>query len=118
MIMQVLNTLFLAAFAMSALVQYNDPDAAAWVLIYAAAAALCLAQYRKTPPRWLAATLLIASLAWIGALLPDVVGRVPWRDIFDSISMRSRAVEEAREMGGLALVALWSAVLFLKRRPA
>jgi len=109
--MKVLNSLFLAAFVLSALVQYNDPDAIAWALIYTAAAVLCLFQYRKTPPRWLAAALLVASLVWIGALLPDVIGHIPWRDIFDSISMRTRAVEEAREIGGLALVALWSAVL-------
>jgi len=109
--MKVLNSLFLAAFVLSALVQYNDPDAIAWALIYTAAAVLCLFQYRKTPPRWLAAALLGASLVWIVALLPDVVGHVPWRDIVGSISMRTRAVEEAREIGGLALVALWSAVL-------
>jgi hypothetical protein len=109
----VFNAIFLIAFLLSALVQYNDPDALPWILIYLAAAAMCILQTLARCPRWLPVTLLIVSLGWMGALLPAIVGQVSPAEVFESISMRTRAVEEAREIGGLALVAAWSAVLAL-----
>jgi len=108
--MTVFNAIFLAAFALSALAQYNDPDALPWILIYVAAAAMCAAWYRRRCPRWLPVLLLVVSLVWIGALLP-ALGAVSFGQIFESVRMQTRAVEEAREIGGLALVAVWSAVL-------
>lgn len=107
----VLNTLFLVAYVLSALVQYNDPDALPWIAIYIASAIMCINYYRRRLPRWMAPTLLVISLLWIGTLLPAVAGQVPLSEIFESLSMRTRSVEEAREIGGLALVAIWAAVL-------
>ena len=108
------NAVFLLAFLLSAAVQYNDPDLLRWIAIYTAAAALCLARFLVPLPRWLPASLLAISLAWIGLLLPKVVGQVSVGEVFESITMRTRAVEEAREIGGLLLVAAWSAVLMLR----
>lgn len=107
----VLNTLFLVAYVLSALVQYNDPDALPWIAIYIASAIMCISYYRRRLPRWMAPTLLVISLLWIGTLLPAVAGQVSLSEIFESLSMRTRSVEEAREIGGLALVAIWAAVL-------
>lgn len=112
------NGIFLAAFLMSALVQYNDPDTLLWVLIYTAAAWMCVAQYRKNLPRWLPPSLLVVSLAWMAWLLPALTNGVSWHDIFESLSMKTKAVEEAREFGGLALVAGWAAVLTFHRNRA
>ena len=111
MLYTVLNTLFLVAYVLSAAVQYNDPDALPWVTIYTAATFMCISYYRRRLNRWVAPALLFTSLLWMGSLLPSVVGQVSLADIFESISMRTRSVEEAREIGGLALVAIWSAVL-------
>ena len=107
---QVLNLFFLLAFALSALVQFNDPDAAPWIAVYLAACAMCVARHRGACPRWLPLLLLVVSLLWIGTLVPSL-GDVSVDEIFESVSMKTRAVEEAREIGGLALVAIWSAVL-------
>jgi len=107
--------LFLAAFLLSALVQYNDPDAIIWIAVYLAAAALSLPRLRARLPRWSAPLLYSVALVWIGTLLPAVVGKVSAHEIFASLTMQTRAVEEAREIGGLALVALWSGVLTLRR---
>ena len=111
----ILNSLFLAAYLLSALVQYNDPDPWAWFAIYGAASAMCIAWFRRRLPRWVPTLLLVISLLWIGTLLP-ALGQASLGDIFASISMQNRAVEEAREAGGLALVAIWSAVLMHRRR--
>ena len=111
MVLKVLNLVFLVAFVMSAAVQYNDPDTLVWVVIYLAAAGMCVLQYRHTGRRWLPPALLIIALAWIATLLPSIVGQVSLKEVFASISMATEAVEEAREIGGLVLVALWAGVL-------
>ena len=111
MLFYVFNKLFLAAFALSAAVQYNDPDALPWLVAYGAAAALCAAQFTALGTRWLAAVLFLASLAWSAVLLPRILGQVSADEIVASISMQTQAVEEAREIGGLWLIALWSGCL-------
>ena len=116
MAMTISNTFFLVIYLLSAAVQYNDPDALLWLLIYLAAAMMCAAQYRQHPPRWLPRILLAVSVAWSIALLPSIVGQVSPEEIFASISMRTQAVEEAREIGGLLLVGLWAAVLSYRQR--
>jgi hypothetical protein len=59
--------------------------------------------------------LLIICLVWIGTLVPHILGKTSLAEIFASVSMQTREVEEAREIGGLLLVALWSAVLSFRR---
>ena len=50
----ILNALFLAAYLLSALVQYNDPDPWAWVAIYLATAAVAFGSISTRFP-WQAA---------------------------------------------------------------
>lgn len=106
-----LNAFCLISFALSAALQYNDPDALLWAAMYLAAAGMCIAQMRNRLPRWLPPTLLAISLGWIIWLLPSIVGQVSLAEIFASISMQTKAVEEAREIGGLCLVGFWAGVL-------
>ena len=115
MILGFLNGLFLVAYLLSAAVQFNDPDALIWIAIYLAAAVMCFARWRRRLPKWLAPLLLAISLVWIGSLLPSIVGKVSPAEIVESISMQTRAVEEAREIGGLLLVAIWAGVLSWRR---
>ena len=101
MIIPIFNTVFLIMYLLSAAVQYNDPDALLWILIYLFAAGMCIARMRKKQQRWLPRTLLVVSLLWMGSLLPHIVGQTSLAEVFASISMQSKAVEEAREIGGL-----------------
>ena len=114
MITTVFNTLFLAVYLLSAAVQYNDPDPVRWMLVYLAAALMCILQYRGKRQRLLPMLLLAVSLLWMGSLLPSFVGQATPAEIFASITMQTRAVEEAREFGGLLLVALWAGILGLR----
>ena len=59
------NTLFLVAYLLSALVQYNDPDALPWIAIYLAATAMCVAEYLKKQPTWLPPLLAGITGLWI-----------------------------------------------------
>jgi hypothetical protein len=108
---KIVNGLFLLAYLLSAAVQYNDPDALPWALIYLAGAAMCVDQFLHRRFNWLAPALIAVCLCWVLWLLPSIVGQVSLQEIFDSISMKTRAVEEAREIGGLALVLLWAAIV-------
>ncbi|CAA0111656.1 Uncharacterised protein [Halioglobus japonicus] len=116
MLIKSCNTVFLLVYLSSAAVQYNDPDALLWVAVYLAAALMCALQFRTNPPSWLPRVLLVISAVWMGALLPSIVGQVSLQEIFASISMKTRAVEEAREIGGLLLVSLWAGVLSYRQR--
>jgi hypothetical protein len=49
------------------------------------------------------------NLDW--SVATSFINIVSWAEIVESISMKTEAVEEAREVGGLALVLLWSVVL-------
>jgi hypothetical protein len=115
MLLNFFNILFLGAFILAAAVQYNDPDALIWAAVYLAAVLMCIAQVRKRQPVWLPPLLLAISLVWAGTLLPNIVGQVSMVEIIDSISMKTREVEEAREIGGLLLVATWAGVLIITK---
>ena len=111
-----LNSLFMAAFTLSAVVQYNDPDALVWIVIYLAAAVMCITHFHSARLKWLPPLLMAISFVWIGTLMTSIVGKVSLTDIFASITMKTREVEEAREIGGLLLVLVWSGFLSYRQR--
>ncbi|MBN7796367.1 transmembrane 220 family protein [Parahaliea mediterranea] len=115
MVFSLCNALFTLAFLLSAGVQYNDPDGLLWGVTYLCAAAMCVSQFAGPRLPWLPGVLLVASLAWAGLLLPEVVGQVQWRDLVSSMHMRTAAVERGRETGGLLLVAFWSGILLIRQ---
>jgi hypothetical protein len=112
----VLNAIFLIIYLLCAAVQYNDTDAILWICWYLAAASMCIVEFRLEPPRWPPWVLAVISVAWIGTLLPSIVGQVSLEDIFTSISMKTDTAEQAREIGGLLLVGLWAGVLSYRER--
>ncbi len=107
-----------ALFLFAAAVQYNDPDPLRWMGIYGVAALACLLSLAGRLPRWMPVLVGMVALAWAGTLAPGV-GRVSIGEIFQLYGMLSEPVEEAREMGGLLIVATWMGALRLAGvRPA
>jgi hypothetical protein len=104
-----MGILFLFAVA----VQYNDPDPLRWMAIYGLAALACGLSLAGRLPRLAPVAIGLAALVWAATLAPGVVGRVSLGDLFESYAMKSAPVEEARETGGLLIVAAWMAVLAL-----
>ena len=102
---------FAIAYLLSAAAQYNDPDGWLWGLFYLAAALLAGLAAAAQPKTVASAALAALAWAWTLSLLPDFIGKVSSTELFDSLTMKTRAVEEAREAGGAALVALWMTVL-------
>jgi hypothetical protein len=107
------NFLMTGAFLFSVIVQYNDPDPLRWMSIYGLAALASIFSF-KQQLRWqFSAVVGGVALIWAASLAPHVIGKTTFRDMFQSFHMINEVVEEAREMGGLLIVASWMAVLTL-----
>ena len=112
------NRLMAVLFLIAAGLQYNDPDPLRWMAIYGLAALGCVLALAGRLPRLVPAAIGLGALAWAATLAPGVLGRVSIGELFESYAMKSEPVEEAREMGGLLVVAAWMAVLALRRPSA
>jgi hypothetical protein len=107
-----IDALGAAMFAFAAWLQLNDPDPVQWVAIYLAAAGLALAGPRHRRAGAAAALVAAVAVVWALSLAPDVVGRTSWGKMTETWKMQREdaPTEEAREMGGLAVVVVWMSV--------
>jgi hypothetical protein len=98
-----------ALFVLSAAVQWNDPDPAYWIAIYGVAAILAARAAQGQAPLVPNAVALSAYALLALRALPDLLGAR--EQAFSHWHMLSSGDEVAREAGGLAICALWSAAL-------
>lgn len=106
---RIADGIFLLLFAFSVVVQVNDPDPFRWIAIYSVAALACMMAEHL---HWTVFALIgIVALAWAATFAPDIIGRVPFLSMFEEFEMKSKDVEESREMYGLLLVAFWMSML-------
>jgi len=105
-----INALVAVMFVVSALLQYNDPDPLRWIVIYLAAAAACMAVFR---PRgwWVAAAVGSLCLIWAATMAPRVLPDLQLGHLVKTMEVKTPQIEEGREMLGLAIIALWMAIL-------
>ncbi|MFD2515303.1 transmembrane 220 family protein [Pontibacter locisalis] len=95
MLKKIVATLFGLTFLSFVIVQYNDPDPALWMIIYAIAALLCLASafYKVNHTLlWIAATVFLAG------------GIYMWPEKYEGLGIGEgdiKNIEEAREALGL-----------------
>jgi len=111
MAFRVANWVIIAAFLFSVAVQYNDPDPVRWMLIYGLAALACILKLLGWLRWYLAAAVGATAFGWAASLAPGVIGKTSFGEMFQSFHMINPVVEEAREMGGLLIVAAWMGVL-------
>ena len=109
---KVLTALFALVCALSAAVQYNDPDPLRWIAIYLASGAAAVLMLAR--PRWwpIAVAVAIVGGAWAVLLWSGVAGHVEATDVWRKMSEKGGRVEELREAGGLTIAALgcaWAA---------
>ena len=91
--------LFFAAY-----LQLNDPDSALWVAIYSLAGAISLTSAFKQLPKKFYLIIAALCLIWAATLSPA---------IYKAIQNNTNLInsEEARELFGLIIIAIWN--LFL-----
>ena len=98
-------------FFLGTAVQYNDPDPWRWVAVYGGATLACALHLARRLPRWLPVVLGGVSFVWGVLLLPGVLGKVCFVELFQEIGMDSPEIEVGRETFGLLLIAGWMVVL-------
>jgi|TARA_B100001750_G_C15155345_1_gene421660 hypothetical protein len=99
----------------AAVVQYNDPDPYAWLVLYLAAAGVSFAAL-WFPDLWkLPAVVAVGAFIWAATLVPTVT-QTSFPDLFQSWEMMSREMEEGREFWGLLSVASWTTYLVHRGR--
>ena len=113
-IWQTADVLFFLMFAISVVVQFNDPDPIRWAAIYGAAAVVCLLSLVRRVASWQPLVVGAIALVWAATIGPRVVGRVDPKSMFSAWEMKDLGIEESREMYGLLLVAFWMAVVALR----
>ena len=117
MILRATHAVLGLMFMLGVFVQYNDPDPIPWMLIYGAAALVCLAAAFRPErlPAW--AGWLVAAIAfgWAVAIGRHALGHVPFASMFGAWEMKNTAIEENRETYGLLLIAAWMVVVALTR---
>ena len=99
----------------AAVVQYNDPDPYAWLVLYLAAAGVSFAAL-WFPDLWkIPAVVAVGAFVWAATLVPTVT-QTSFPALFQSWEMMSREMEEGREFLGLLSVASWTTYLVHRGR--
>ena len=99
----------------AAVVQYNDPDPYAWLVLYLTAAGVSFAAL-WFPDLWkIPAVVAVGAFVWAATLVPTVT-QTSFPDLFQSWEMMSREMEEGREFLGLLSVASWTTYLVHRGR--
>lgn len=112
----ILNYFMLIVFVYMVAVQYNDPDAPLWMATYGLAAIACILALRGKLNWGFSALLALATFGWALFLAPQVIGKVSFGELFESMEMKTIVVEQAREMGGLLITAVWMLILTITGR--
>lgn len=102
------NSVMLIVFLLSAVVQYNDPDAWRWIFYYGVAAGLTMLALAQRY-HWITG---VAALGFYGGFVYCVPGRgIDTLLLLKEPKMSNIPVEEAREAFGLLICAVWMSVL-------
>lgn len=114
-----MNPVMTLILLVAAVIQYNDPDAVRWMLVYGLAAGLSAAHGRLGRAEIPAAAALgMLALVWAITLAMSVGPGFQTSDLVRSMDPDEPQIEIAREAGGLLIVAFWMAVLTIRSRSA
>ena len=110
------NAVMMVLFLVCVALQYNDPDPYYWMPLYGGGALACFLRWRRMPHRLVATVVGLVAVVWAGFLVPQVVGKSHFADMFEAWKAMTPESERARELGGLLIVAAWTLLLALSRR--
>lgn len=115
--MRILSYIIGVIFTLFAIVQFNDPDSALWVLAYLLPAVIAFVYPHKKPGKLI---LLILALAYlVGAVIlfpPSLSSWLSAEEQSKSLGMTLPGIEEARESMGLFLCFLALGFYWVKSR--
>jgi len=104
--MKLLDYIFVALLAVTALLQLNDPDPVYWVLVYGLGASVPLLNAMNKPRQYLAALTIGMTISGMMYAAPGAVEYFQsgnWSSIAGSMDGPAAYVEPAREFIGLLM---------------
>ena len=104
--MKIVNSIYTLIFLYFIIVQYNDPDPVAWILIYSVIGLLCISSAFGFYRRWIAYAVLVLAGIWMLTLLPSLwqwLRYEPADALLYGMSPDKMYIEESREFLGLLL---------------
>lgn len=110
MILRYINYLMIVLFALSAIVQYNDPNAVRWMLIYGAACIISILFAREKLNWAMAGIVAGICIFWAIIKIPYLTAS-GFQHMLDEVRMTSMGITSAREFLGLLIIAAWTTVL-------
>ena len=112
-----MSVAFAGVFALSAVVQLNDPDWGPWFVFYVAATVVAAVAPRIAAGRRVAGAMLAGCVVWGLAIVGSGLDAITLGEFFGDLRMKTLNVERWRELGGLAITAGWMGVLVVGLRP-
>lgn len=106
-----INYFMILLFLLAAILQYNDIDAALWMVTYGVAAFFCILWKWSPISHYWYIAVGSTCLVWAVSLLVFYADQLSWDGMFDSIQMKNNSVEIIREAGGLIVIAVWMGIL-------
>ena len=105
-------------FALSVIVQGNDPDPIRWMAIYGAAGVACLLAAANRRTVVVPAVVGVIGFGWALTLVPSALEflRSDHQAVRFTMKTDDPLEEMARECGGLLLVTAWSLLLVIEAR--
>lgn len=106
-------------FAISAVLQWNDPDPIAWILLYVAAAILAGLAARGRAPAMALVALIVIAAGWMLLLADSLLGFIARGDpglLVATMKASDPLIEESREFLGLMLVVIWAVIAMVGGR--
>lgn len=96
-----------------AALQYNDPDAAFWIIVYLIPFALNLVYLKKRHLRWINIVVLIVYAVYFLSFIPDLVNwaQMGFPTIVGSMEVDNPYIELVREAGGVLILTINLALL-------
>lgn len=106
-----LDVLMAAVFVFAAVIQYNDPDPAAWVLVYGLGAVLCAVDLAGRLTAWAALVYVLLCVGFVLFVAASGPGEahMGWGPAWGPLDS-----EVVREMLGLSLAAGWATLLGMR----
>jgi len=108
--MRVVQLLVCPVFAWFATLQWNDPDAMPWLLVYGLVTSLCFSGVFGKTTVVGSAVLAVVCISWATVLSFEVTDHIIQRSGTKGTLFELAEDEVAREVGGLGLAGMWCIV--------
>ncbi len=106
-----------ALFAFSATLQFNDPDPAPWIVLYAVAAIVTGFAAAGRATGWFAPLIIVICVWWEIHYIRLGAWHTPFSDLTQEWHMTNKSIVDGREFYALIWITVWMGLILLRRPP-